>query len=410
MSSLPLLEARGHVCKLVRVITRLNIGGPAIHVVLLTREMAKLGYHTTLLAGVCEAAEGDMSYLLDAGDAVGWIPQMSRSVNPWRNLCALVHLWRIIRAERPHIVHTHTAMAGCLGRVAAVLAGVPIVVHTFHGNSLRSYFSPVVEAIFLRIERLLARFTDTLCVVAEQQLTELSDGFGIAPRSRFRVVPLGLDLTAFMAMSPPVLEDGRLRVGWFGRLVPVKNIPLLIEVVEATLERTDAIEFHVAGDGSERDLILAAVERFGAHLVWHGWQKDITPLMNQCHVLLQTSHNEGTPVALIQGMAAARPFLSTAVGGLVDMVAGPVLRKTEGCSWYSNGVLINAEPLAFAAALIELSRNAEMLTEMGRQARLFSPAKYRKEALVAELDSLYRELLQKRSAFSSQPSAIDLTS
>jgi glycosyltransferase involved in cell wall biosynthesis len=381
----------------------LNVGGPAIHAVLLTRELADLGYQTTLLAGVCEAADGDMSYLLDPTDAVGWIPEMSRSVSPWRNLRALGRIWSIIRRERPDIVHTHTAMAGCLGRVAAVLAGVPVVIHTFHGNSLRGYFSPLADRVFLTIERLLANVTDSICVVCEQQLTELCDELEVSPRPRCHVVPLGLDLAPFLEVPPPPVTREVLRVGWFGRLVPVKNVPLLLQIIEATLEKTKTVEFHIAGDGSDRELISAAVQRFGQHLIWHGWQKDIRPIVRECHVLLQTSRNEGTPVALIQGMAAARPFLSTAVGGLVDMVAGPALRRDEGCAWYSNGILAEPRPEAFAAALLELSENAQAVADMGSQARLFACEKYPKEALVKALDLLYRELLSKKTLRSSVP-------
>ena len=138
-------------CKVLRIITRLNIGGPAIHTVLLTKGLAELGYQTTLVSGVCETGEGDMSYLLNAEDRVRWVPEMSRSVRPLNNLVALFRLWRLIRAERPEVVHTHTAMAGCLGRLAALLAGVPVIIHTFHGNSLRGYFSPLANAVFLRM-------------------------------------------------------------------------------------------------------------------------------------------------------------------------------------------------------------------------------------------------------------------
>ena len=153
--------------KVVRVITRLNIGGPAIHSVLLTRGLRGRGYDTSLVIGTCEAEDGDMGYLLTAEDAVHSIPEMSRSVRPWNNLRALWKLWRLMRKERPAIVHTHTAMAGSLGRAAAILSGVPIIVHTFHGNSLAEYFSPVMSTVFRNIERLLAMKTDAICVVAE---------------------------------------------------------------------------------------------------------------------------------------------------------------------------------------------------------------------------------------------------
>jgi UDP-N-acetylglucosamine:LPS N-acetylglucosamine transferase len=192
-----------HPARIVRVITRLNIGGPAIHAILLTRELSALGYHAILAAGDCEEGEGDMSYLLDPADSVRRIPELSRSVSPARNLRALWQLWRVIRSERPAIVHTHTAMAGCLGRAAAILAGVPIVVHTFHGNSLRQYFSPATSRVFLTIERLLAWGTDAICVISPQQLEELSDDMRIAPRSKFRVVPLGLDLAPYFQLPAP---------------------------------------------------------------------------------------------------------------------------------------------------------------------------------------------------------------
>jgi hypothetical protein len=193
--------------KVVRVITRLNIGGPAIHTLLLTREMAALEYRTVLVAGSCEPQDGDMSYLLRAADSVRWVPELSRSVRPWRNLKALWRLWRLLRRERPAIVHTHTAMAGCLGRLAAVLSGAPIVIHTFHGNSLNEYFSRFQAGVFRRIEQLLARFTDALCVVSPQQATELSAKFHIAPAHKFHVVPLGLELDDYFALRPPPAAD-----------------------------------------------------------------------------------------------------------------------------------------------------------------------------------------------------------
>src|ERR1017187_4053716 len=137
--------------KVVRVITRLNIGGPAIHTLLLTREMAALEYRTVLVAGSCEVEDEDMSYLVRSGDDGRWVPELSRSVRPWRNRKAIWRLWRLLRRERPTIVHTHTAMAGCLGRVTAVLSGAPIVIHTYHGNSLNEYFSRFRAGVFRRV-------------------------------------------------------------------------------------------------------------------------------------------------------------------------------------------------------------------------------------------------------------------
>jgi glycosyltransferase involved in cell wall biosynthesis len=357
--------------------------------------MSALGYRTTLVAGSCEPAEGDMSHLLAGSGQVHWIPDMSRSVNPWKNLRALIRIWRFLRRERPAIVHTHTAMAGCLGRTAAILAGVPVLVHTFHGNSLRQYFSPAASTVFLGIERLLARRTDAICVISPQQLEELSSDLRIAPRSRFRLVPLGLDLTRCLQLPLPT-PAAPIRVGWFGRLVDVKNIGLLLETATAVQNGGNQFEFHVAGDGPDRNLLEAALPRLAPGLVWHGWQRDITPLLALCDVVIQTSRNEGTPVAIIEGMAAGRPFLSTSVGGVVDMTCGKGRGLTPGAAWFDNCALVEPHPGVFARALAEFARSPERIVEMGRSARLFASAHYRKEALISNLDLLYRELLERK--------------
>jgi len=383
--------------KILRVITRLNIGGPAIHSVLLTRGLAARGYDTTLVTGLCEPSDGDMSYLLEPEDPVRWIPEMSRSVRPWDNLRALWKLWRLMRSERPLIVHTHTAMAGSLGRAAAILSRVPIIIHTFHGNSLKHYFSPLMSGFFLRIERLLARHTDVICVVASQQVAELSGEFRIAPNEKFRVVPLGLDLDSYLSL-PARDPDGRLTVGWIGRLVPVKNVPLLLEVIERATQRSGNIQFLIAGDGPDGHLVESAGSRFPGRVTWLGWQQDVTSLIAQCDVLIQTSRNEGTPVAIIQGMAAGRPFLATSVGGLINMVEGPELLNQGGCRWFSQGILAGADSEAFANALARLADDRILLAEMGRSARDLAAGRHRAEVLIGNIDSLYREVIERNLA------------
>lgn len=377
------------------VITRLNIGGPTMHMLLLTREMAALEYRTVLVAGSCEPEDGDMSYLLQADDPVRWVPELSRSVRPWRNLKALWRLWRLLRRERPVIVHTHTAMAGCLGRLAAVLSGVPIVIHTFHGNSLNEYFSRAQAGVFRSIERLLACFTDALCVLSPQQATELSAKFHVAPAGKFRVVPLGLDLDDYFALRPPP-DSGPLTVGWFGRMVPVKNIALLAATIENTLQLSQDIRFVIAGDGPDRSVLKDLLDWYGGRVEWLGWQRDILPPIARCDVVLQTSRNEGTPVALIQGMAAARPFVSTAVGGVVDMVSGNTQRATGGARWYANGVLTESNARTLAGALLALAENRTLVSRMGLAGRAFASRQYRKETLLENVDALYRELLRKK--------------
>jgi glycosyltransferase involved in cell wall biosynthesis len=381
--------------KVVRVTTRLNIGGPARHALLLTREMAARNYRPLLVAGSCEPEDGDMSYLVQPGDPVNWVPQLSRSVHPWRNLQALWQLWRLLRRERPPIVHTHTAMAGCLGRLAAVLSGVPIIIHTFHGNSLREYFSPIRAGVFRRIEQLLAHFTDVLCVVSPQQARELSGTFHVAPAHKFRVVPLGLELDDYFALRPPA-NSGPLTAGWFGRMVPVKNVALLAATIENALGSGQDIRFVIAGDGPDHSAVEDLAGRYPGRVEWLGWQREILPAMARCDVVLQTSRNEGTPVALIQGMAAARPFVSTAAGGVVDMVSGGVERAVDGARWYANGVLTESNPKTLARALAGMADDRARLSRMGLEGRAFASRQYRKETLVENVDALYRELIRKK--------------
>jgi glycosyltransferase involved in cell wall biosynthesis len=382
--------------KIVRVITRLNIGGPAIHTLLLTREMAALDYRTVLVAGSCEPKDGDMCCLLQDADPVCWVPELSRSVQPWRNLRALWRLWRLLRRERPAIVHTHTAMAGCVGRLAAVLSGVPIVIHTFHGNCLDAYFSRIQSGVFRRIEQLLAHFTDALCVVSRQQATELSARYRVAPAHKFRVVPLGLELDDYFALRPPA-GGGPLTVGWFGRMVPVKNVALLAATIEKALQYSPDIRFVIAGNGPDSSALQGVIERHGECVEWLGWQMDILPAIARCDVVLQTSRNEGTPVALIQGMAAARPFVSTAVGGVVDMVSGNAARSMDGARWYANGVLTDSDATALAGALAAVAEDRTCVSRMGLAARDLASRQYRKETLVGNVDALYRELLQTKN-------------
>jgi glycosyltransferase involved in cell wall biosynthesis len=386
--------------KLLFVLTRLGTGGAPIQVVSLMRGMQRFGYSPLLATGNYDPRyDGDMSYLLRAGDPVRWIPEMSRAVSIRGDLVSVWHLYRLIREIRPAIVHTHTAKAGLLGRIAAYLAGVPVIVHTFHGNLFRGYFSRPVSWLLKQMERRLAGLTDCVCVLSNQQATELAETLGRPVASKLRVLSLGLDLEPFADLNPPPNGDSPFTVGWLGRLVPIKNIELLISVMEETRRRNPRIHFLVAGDGPEREAVERAAARFGKHTVtWVGWQQDISSVVSQCHLLMQTSRNEGTPIALIQGMAAGRPFVSTAVGGLIDMVEGPLVRRSPGCRWFSNGVLAEPKAFAFASAICELAGAPNQLRAMGQAAAGFAAMHYSLPTLLESTSHLYGELIEKKSA------------
>jgi glycosyltransferase involved in cell wall biosynthesis len=190
-----------------------------------------------------------------------------------------------------------------------------------------------------------------------------------------------------------------MTVGWLGRLVEIKDVLLLVGVMEANLRRSERIRFVIAGDGKQRSLIEAAVQRWGDRVRWFGWRRDVTGVIAQCDVLVQTSRCEGTPIALIQGMAAGRPFVSTPAGGVIDMVSGPLLRETRGCRWYSNAALVDPDPAAFASALSEMQGDSGLVAGMGQKAAEFAIANYNLASLAVNYDRLYSELLasKKRS-------------
>ncbi len=384
--------------KIVQVLTRLGAGGPPIQSVMLTREMTKMGNPSTLVTGSLDRQDRDMSYLLREEDRVHWIPEMSRAVSPWRDLRAFVSLYRFLRRERPSIVHTHTAKAGVLGRLAARLAGVPVVVHTFHGNVLSHYFSQPANWVIRQIERLLAKLTDGICVLAPQQASELADQHHIASRQKIHLVPLGMDLTEFHSLGPAPRKDGVITAGWMGRFVPIKDVPLLLAAARETLRRTERVRFVVAGDGPEAPLVKALADEFGPERFrWVGWREDVGSVIAECDLLIQTSRNEGTPGSLIQGMAARRPFLSTPAGGVVDMVAGFARREQDGCRWFENAVLADPTPAAFASALCEFAVNPGRIAEMGERGSEFAAAHYSLPTMLSSLNALYSALLREET-------------
>jgi len=271
-------------------------------------------------------------------------------------------------------------------------------VHTFHGNVLSHYFSSPVNWTIRQIERLLSHLTDGILVLAPQQASELVDGHHIASHEKVHVVPLGMDLSAFSAVGPAPPDRATITVGWMGRFVPIKNIPLLLDIARETLRRTDRVRFVIAGDGPEAPSVKALSDELGAdRFAWLGWREDVTTVLNECDLLIQTSRNEGTPVALIQGMAAGRPFISTPAGGVVNMVTGTVRREQDGCRWFDNGVLADSDPAAFASALCEFAANPAEISRMGAHGAEFACANHSLPTMLHSLDALYSALLEQQA-------------
>jgi glycosyltransferase involved in cell wall biosynthesis len=382
--------------RVARVIARLNIGGPAQHVIHLTARLPRARFESVLLSGRETLSEGSMRAL-----AAQWavrpiaVPGLGRRVSPVDDVRSLVFLTRFFRSFRPHIVHTHTAKAGAIGRLAAWLTGVPVVVHTYHGHIFHGYFSKPVTSLFLAIERLLARPTSRLVAVSESVKREL-ERYRIGGPSHITVLRLGLDLDRFLGCEARGgefrrelgVDDQRPLVGIVARLVPIKRHEDFIAASALLAARIPDALFLVVGDGERRAELEALVRRLGLaeRVRFLGWRHDLDRIYADLDVVVLTSANEGSPVSLIETMAAARPVFATGVGGVPDLVEHGV-----------NGVLGRpGDPSGTAEAIATLLADPERRRAMGEAGRKRVRDAYGVDRLVSDVDRLYTDLMRGR--------------
>jgi len=390
----PAAAPPGRPLRIARVIARLNVGGPAQHVILLAAGMDPARFQSTLITGVPDPDEGDFAALARSrGLEPVVIPSLGRAIHPAHDLAALVRLVALFRMLRPDLVHTHTAKAGALGRVAARLAGVPILVHTFHGHIMEGYFSPAVTRLFLGIERALARRTDRIVTVSPRVRESLL-ALGIGRPEQVEVVPLGLPLERFVAAAP---GGARLRerlaippdaplLGSVGRLVLIKDHPTLF----AALCQKDAGAAHllVVGDGERRTALEAMAWNLGlaGRVHFLGWREDLETILPELDMVICCSRNEGTPVALIEAMAAGVPVLSTDVGGVADLV-------THG----KTGWLVPAgDPAALARGIRDLLADAERRWDLVAAARPAVLGTHGASGLIQRIEAMYTALAAEK--------------
>ena len=382
---------------MLRVIARLNIGGPAIQAISLTKLLEQRGYVTRLVRGRESPHEGNMDALArELGVTPTFVPSLRRDPGP-RDLHALAALIRLIQRDRPAIVHTHAAKAGTLGRVAGLIglrSTRPILVHTFHGHSLSGYFSGPTAWLFRAIERSLARRSDALIAVSEEVRDELV-ALGVAPAERFTVVPLGFDLGRFIDDTDRSQRRGALRKEWgvadedevvtlVARLVPIKRVDRFLRIALLLADRPN-VRFVVVGDGELREQLVNSTDAaaLDGRLHWAGFRADMPEVCFASDVVVLTSDNEGTPVSLIEAQAAAVPVVGTDAGGVRS-----ALRAGE------TGLLVGVHDERGAAdaiaAILNDPARAERMAAAGREfaARSFSITR-----LLNDLDDLYRSLI-----------------
>ncbi|HKB66958.1 MAG TPA: glycosyltransferase [Pyrinomonadaceae bacterium] len=414
--------------KIVRVIARLNVGGPAKHVVWLSK-LPTPNWESLLVAGTVPQGEDDMGYFAtELGVTPVFVPEMSReiSVNDARTVWKL---YQLFRRERPDIVHTHTAKAGTVGRVAGffyrwltpkALIGRPRAcrfVHTYHGHIFHSYYGPLKTRAFLLIEKVLAKLsTDRIVVLSEQQRREINEEFGVGNSRQFSIIPLGIDLSVFadwkergeLFRAEFALGADDILVGIVGRLTEVKNHELFLRAAALFREKFakagSTVRFVIIGDGALRKALEQQAQALGltADVIFTGSRRDLENVYPALDIVALTSRNEGTPLTLIEAMANARPVISTAVGGVVDLLGEPLViggSGSEGTSFQlcERGISVAPDDAdGFAAGLARLVDDAALRRETGARGLQFVTRQYSKERLFKDIEALYTELLDRK--------------
>jgi glycosyltransferase involved in cell wall biosynthesis len=376
------------------------MGGPALHVAYLSSGLADRGYETTLVAGTLATGEESMAHVAEElGVEVVPLPGLSREIAPLHDLRAVRRLAQLIRKLRPHILHTHTAKAGAIGRLAVRFTGParpPIVVHTFHGHVLRGYFGPLRSGFFRLLERGLARSATALVAVSPEVRDDLV-ALGVAPPEKFTVIRLGIELEERVAAG----ENGRAEmrrllgipperfvVGWIGRMTAVKRTDDVLLAFKELVDRGVDACLCMVGDGPDRPQVERQARVLGImrRCLFLGYQDEVAPFYGAFDAFVLPSGNEGTPVTTIEALAGARPVVATRVGGVPDVV-----RDGE------DGFLVDPEAVdELADRLARLAGNPDLRRRMGEAGRARVLERYSVQRLLDDVDRLYRELLRAK--------------
>ena len=395
--------------KILRIIARLNVGGPARHVVWLNEAFSRADHPSTLVTGSVPENEDSLEWFADEkGLTPVRIKGMSRELSP-TDLLSLFKILRIVFRERPDIIHTHTAKAGTLGRLAGFIyrltSGRPVkMVHTYHGHVFRGYYGALKTRAFLFIERMLARFaTDAIIAISELQRREINEGFGIGAKEQFSVIPLGLDLDDLRRTEPRTgfkealgFEQDTFLFAYSGRLTEIKNLPMLLrsfaELRSRGFTRTGLV---IIGDGHLREGLMEEAVRLGIHgsTRFLGTVRNIAECIASVDAVVLSSVNEGTPLSLLEAMSLGKLVISTEVGGVPDIL-GPMVSVDGEISIHENGIGVPADnEAAMCDALRWSVENPDMKRELEGQASRFVESHYSKERLFSDMKALYRSLL-----------------
>ncbi len=385
--------------KVLRIINRFNIGGPTYNATFLTRFLSD-EFETQLIGGLPEINEADSLHVLEEyGVTPILIEEMKRNPSLMNDIKAFFRIRKIIKSYRPHIVHTHASKAGAIGRLAAKSCGVPVIVHTFHGHVFHSYFGKIKTRLVKTIERFLARLSTGIIVISELQKEEIVSQFNIVKSKKVEVIPLGFDLAKFHqnleikranVREKYRIQSDEIAIAIVGRLAPIKNHFLFLNVVEKALAKTSQkLKVFIVGDGDMKVAIAQRVSeinaQYGAVIEMTSWEKDIATFNAGMDIVCLSSNNEGTPVSLIEAQAANIPVISTNVGGVSDVVK-------EG----ETGFIVPKENEdAFLEKLLFLIENENIRKKMSQNGWNYVQDKFSYITLVKNTEKYYQRLLTK---------------
>ena len=403
--------------KVMQLIARLNIGGPAIHVSMLSNYLNKDVFESFLVTGRIAPDEGDMGYLfIDKDVSRQDIPEMRREINLLNDTIAIYRIIMLLFRERPDIVDTHTSKAGTIGRLAVFIHNLisskkVLTVHTFHGHVFDGYFGLTKSWFFVLLERFLAHGTDAIIAISNSQKEELSTKYGIAPPDKIKTIPLGIDLDPFFSsetlkggVREKIGADGSsFLIGIVGRLVPIKNHFMFFLAAREFLEKNPGslIKFLVIGDGE----LKARLENFcceqgiGDYCHFIGWVKNIEEVYADLNCLALTSMNEGTPVSIIEAMASSVPIISTDVGGVSDLIGPPAgIAASDGFVVCERGILCKRNDASGLAKGMQYLIEEDALERHDRveKARNFAMKHFSKERLLKDMEELYLGLIKEQ--------------
>ncbi|MDD2983217.1 MAG: glycosyltransferase [Crocinitomicaceae bacterium] len=385
--------------KVLRIINRFNIGGPTYNATFLTRYLSD-DFETLLIGGLPEESEADSLYILDEyGVKPMILEEMKRKPSFKSDRQAYLRIKEIIKEFKPDIVHTHASKAGALGRKAAHACRVPIIIHTFHGHVFHSYFGKAKTYVYKTIERNLAKKSTGIVAISEQQKQELSQIHKICSENKIKVIPLGFDLEKFrINLAADKIEtrkeynlaEDEIAIAIVGRLAPIKNHSLFLEVAKNILAKGEKkIRFFIVGDGELKTEISTVANQinneFGEKIILTSWIKDVNKFNAGMDIICLTSNNEGTPVSLIEAQASNIPVVTTDVGGIRDIVL-------EGKTGF---IVPKGDAKLFEEKLTVLIKNNEIRKEMSLNGWDFVREKFHYLRLVKDMEAYYTELLNR---------------